>query len=177
VPTLDSQMQLGPCLAALGPGVMAGVIREVIFADGGSTDDTAAIAEAVGARLMAPGTVPGALSGAWMLLLPPTTMLDADWPAAAQQHIAERPGRGGWFALRPRGAGHARAMALNLRAAALKRPVPAQGLLVPSAVARAAGGIAHGRLLAALHGRLDRLDATATAIGLGAAAARAISGR
>jgi hypothetical protein len=170
-------MRLGTCLAALGPGVMAGMIREVIFADDGSTDDTAAIAEAVGARIMAPEAVPAALSGAWMLLLPPTTILDEDWPAATHLHMAERPGRGGYFALRRRGAGRWRAAALNLRAAVLRRPVPAQGLLVEAAVARTAGGIGHGSLLATLRGRLDRLDATAATTDLGAAGRRAISRR
>ena len=50
IPTLNAALSLGPCLGALSPAVMDAMLAEVIFADGGSTDDTEEIAGATGAR-------------------------------------------------------------------------------------------------------------------------------
>ena len=49
IPTLNAEAELGPCLAALGPGLQAGLLRELVISDGGSTDGTRAIAEAADA--------------------------------------------------------------------------------------------------------------------------------
>ncbi|MEA2873185.1 MAG: hypothetical protein QOH67_3161, partial [Hyphomicrobiales bacterium] len=40
VATYDSERALVPTLAALVPGATAGIVREVIVADGGSRDET-----------------------------------------------------------------------------------------------------------------------------------------
>jgi glycosyltransferase involved in cell wall biosynthesis len=53
IATRDSERALVPTLAALFPGVMAGMIREVIVADGGSTDETEQIADIAGCRFTA----------------------------------------------------------------------------------------------------------------------------
>ena len=48
IPTLDAEATLGDALTALIPAVVEGVVREVIIVDGGSTDRTLRIADAVG---------------------------------------------------------------------------------------------------------------------------------
>ncbi len=58
IPTHESERLLVPTLAALVPGALAGVVREVIVADAGSRDDTAKVADVAGCRFE---TVPGPL--------------------------------------------------------------------------------------------------------------------
>src|ERR1700692_1444428 len=48
IATKDSERALVPTLAALVSGATAGMISEVLIADGGSRDDTAAVAEVAG---------------------------------------------------------------------------------------------------------------------------------
>ena len=52
IATHDSERALLPTLAALVAGAAAGVVREVIVADAGSRDATAAIADAAGCRVL-----------------------------------------------------------------------------------------------------------------------------
>ena len=47
IATHDSERALLPTLAALVAGAAAGVVREVIIADGGSRDETCEIADGV----------------------------------------------------------------------------------------------------------------------------------
>ena len=49
VPTLDAEAGLSATLTALVPAAIEGLVREVIVADGGSGDHTAALAEDAGA--------------------------------------------------------------------------------------------------------------------------------
>lgn len=88
IPTLNSEHALVPTLSALVPAAMSGVVREVVIADGGSTDKTAAIAEDAGAKWVA---CPSANRGAqlrlgaaaatapWLLFLHADTQLEAGW--------------------------------------------------------------------------------------------------
>jgi hypothetical protein len=151
IPTLNAESSLGPTLAALVPGLRDGMVREVIFADGGSTDDTAAIAEAVGARFVAapPGRGPQLAAGAaaargpWLLFVHADTRLAPDWPEAARRHIADHAGRAGWCDLRFDAEGVAPALVArwaNLRARLFALPYGDQALLVSVALYRAAGG-------------------------------------
>jgi glycosyltransferase involved in cell wall biosynthesis len=48
IPTLNSERVLVPALASLVPGSAQGLLREVILADGGSTDETEKIADVAG---------------------------------------------------------------------------------------------------------------------------------
>lgn len=48
IPTLNAARSLPDALAPLVKGVIADLVKEVIIADGGSTDDTLAVADAVG---------------------------------------------------------------------------------------------------------------------------------
>ena len=151
IPTLNAAPALGPTLGALGAGIGEGLIREVIFADGGSDDDTAAIADAVGADLVTAPRGRGsqlragaaAAKGDWLLFLHADTALSPDWPAAMRRHMAQRPDRAGWARLRydARGVGPAVVAGwANLRTRLFALPYGDQGLLIARALYDRAGG-------------------------------------
>ena len=52
IATHDSERALVPTLAALVPGATAGIVREVIVADGGSRDKTEEVADMAGCRFL-----------------------------------------------------------------------------------------------------------------------------
>jgi hypothetical protein len=95
IATEDSERTLVPTLAALIPGVTAGLIREVIIADAGSRDATAEVADVAGCRLVAGSGSAGArlkqaaavARAAWFLFLCPGTMPDAAWVGAAARFM------------------------------------------------------------------------------------------
>lgn len=140
IATKDSERALMPTLAALVPGAMAGVVSEVVAADGGSRDDTAAVAEHAGCNfMMVEGVLARRLNIAaaaarapWLFFLRPGTVLDATWIGDAQRFV-EQTARNDCAAVFRRGA-PARAglrEALSLLAAVLgSRPSPEQGLLI-----------------------------------------------
>ena len=151
IPTLEAADRIGPCLGALGAAVMAGVIHEVIVADGGSSDAIAEVAEAVGARLVTAPRGRGkqlaagakAARGDWLLFLHADTVLAPGWGAAVLAHVQTRPGRAGYFTLRFDTQGQmARIVAgwANLRAALFALPYGDQGLLISRALYDQAGG-------------------------------------
>jgi rSAM/selenodomain-associated transferase 2 len=151
IPTLDAEATLGPTLASLMPGLREGLVREVIFADGGSADATAEIAEAVGARLV---TAPGgrgaqmaagaaAARGDWLMFLHADAALSADWPEAARRHMGAHAGRAGWCDLRFDAEGPAPALVArwaNLRARLFALPCGDQALLLSARLYAQAGG-------------------------------------
>ena len=55
VPTHNSQVSLARCFDSLIGATVHGVVKEVIVADGGSNDDTLAIADAAGAHVVRGG--------------------------------------------------------------------------------------------------------------------------
>ena len=178
IPTLNAERSLGPCLAALGEAVLEPMLAEVIFADGGSADDTREIAEAVGARFVeAPrGRGPQLRAGAeaargeWLLFLHADTVLPAGWVAAAQRHIASGPAAAGWFRLgfdQPGLTPKFVAGWANLRSR-LGLPYGDQGLLIHRSLYREAGGYPDVPLMedvslarALGRSRLARIEATA----------------
>ncbi len=97
IPTFNAQKDLGPTLAALVPAAIRGLVSEVIVSDGGSTDETAVIAEAAGAVLLqgTGGRGPQLQAGAaaakspWLLFLHADTRLDHGWESAVEKHIHE----------------------------------------------------------------------------------------
>jgi glycosyltransferase involved in cell wall biosynthesis len=147
--TKDSEHALVPTLAALVSGATAGIIREVLIADGGSGDDTAAVAEVAGCNFMVmDGTTAQRLNIAagkararWLLFLRPGTILDAPWTGDARRFV-ELVTRPDCAAVFRRGAPMQSGLrALSLLATALgARPRPEQGLLIAKEFYAALGG-------------------------------------
>jgi glycosyltransferase involved in cell wall biosynthesis len=103
IPTLNSERVLVPALASLVPGSAQGLLREVILADGGSTDETEKIADIagcnfhkgphdLGSRLRA--AAQGA-RGNWLMFLDPAAVLEEGWTRELRAFIekAERLGQ------------------------------------------------------------------------------------
>jgi glycosyltransferase involved in cell wall biosynthesis len=140
IPTRDSERALVSTLAALVPAAMEGFVAEVVVADAGSRDDTAAVADVagckfkllenpLGARLK---TAAAAARAPWLLFLRPGTVLDAPWVGEARRFIEQPPAKVCAATFR-RGAPAQPALrdALSLLTAALGgRPRPEQGLII-----------------------------------------------
>jgi rSAM/selenodomain-associated transferase 2 len=179
IPTLNAGAVLPETLAHLGEGLEAGLIRELVISDGGSDDDTCAVADAAGA-LVVPGP-PGrggqlmrgvaASEGEWLLILHADTHLAPGWAAAVLAHLREQPGAAGYFRLAFRTQGFAPRMVAgwaNLRARLFGLPYGDQGLLVARALYDRVGGYPDIPLMEdvaiarSLRGQLARLNATVT---------------
>ena len=175
VPTLNAEQKLGGCLSALLPGLEAGLIREVIVTDGGSTDNTVAVARAWGAEIVTGEASRGgqlargcaAAQGAWLLVLHADTALAQDWVGPVVRHL--ETDQAGWFRLAfARGGAAGRLVAgwANLRSL-MGLPYGDQGLLLPRALYQSVGGYPDQPLMEdvaiarALRGRLIRIDAIA----------------
>lgn len=153
IPTLNAAEALQCSLPPLAAFGVLDLIREVILADGGSTDKTAAIAEAAGARMVAadPGRGPQLVVGAesaggdWLLFLHADTALSPGWDDVVRGFIAD-PGnirRAACFRLAfddSRLGARRIAWLANLRSRVLGLPYGDQGLLISRAFYRALGG-------------------------------------
>ncbi len=103
IPTRNSERALLPTLAALVPGATAGLIAEVLIADGGSQDDTGAVADVAGCNfLMLEGPLSGRLRTAvskarvpWLMFLRPGTVLDAPWTGEVGRFLQQDPRQAG----------------------------------------------------------------------------------
>jgi len=155
IPTHESERELVHTLAALVPGALAGVVREVIVSDAGSQDDTAGVADVAGCRFMVqPGGSRGARLAAaaataradWLWFLQPGGVPDANWIEETERFIRgnERasllPLQAAvlrWHGARKRG-GIARA--LTRIGSAFGAPKPQQSLLIAKAFYRSLGG-------------------------------------
>lgn len=95
IPTSDSQDDLALLLAALVPAAVEGLVREVICADAGSTDATAALCEDAGARLIQGGLVAAAAQARsdWLLILPVDLRLVGGWDDAVARRLSGSPAR------------------------------------------------------------------------------------
>jgi rSAM/selenodomain-associated transferase 2 len=156
VPTLNSGETLAATLTALVPGVVEGVVREVVIVDGGSTDRTLGIAESSGAEVVTGVSGRGAqlragaerANFAWILFLHSDTVLDPGWEQEAAAFIERiESGRRDTsaaaftFALDDDGAApRLLEWLVRLRCAILRLPYGDQGLLIPRTLYHEAGG-------------------------------------
>lgn len=153
IPTLDAAEALHRSLPPLAGFAALDLIREVIVADGGSADETPAIAEATGARFVQAEKGRGmqlaagadAARGDWLLFLHADTVLQPGWDRAVRDFIGEDGNlrRAGYFRFalddgRP-GARRVQWLA-NLRARVLGLPYGDQGLLISRGLYRHLGG-------------------------------------
>jgi hypothetical protein len=176
VPTLNAEPALAACFGALMEGLEAGLIRELIVSDGGSTDTSGAVAQAWGAQIVHGEASRGgqlrrgviAAQGEWLLIVHADTVLSKGWTGAVQRHLAETQ-KAGWFRLAfDHGGTPARLVAgwANLRSA-LGLPYGDQGLLISRVLYDAVGGYPDQPLMEdvalaqALRGQLVALDAVA----------------
>jgi len=176
IPTLNSADELPGTLVSLMAGVESGLVRELIVADGGSTDDTVAIAERVGARVVTASSGRGVqlnagarcAGGDWLFFLHDDTHLGDGWADAFQDHIATNSAAG-FLKLGFRAKGVAPAIVAvwaNIRSG-LGLPYGDQGLLVSRALFDTLGGYQDIPLMEdvamarALRGQLVRLPVMA----------------
>ena len=153
IATHNSERALLPTLAALVQGAAAGIVREVIIADAGSRDATAAIADGAGCRVLVSPQGRGArlkaaadtARAAWLLFLRPGVVLDTTWVDETSRFVEETELRGcagthaavfRASAFRP---GLLEALAL-LGTALGARPDASQGLVIAKARYAALGG-------------------------------------
>lgn len=154
IPTINHERALARCFDSLIPAAVHGVVREVIVADGGSSDGTLGIADAAGAHIVAAGKTRGerlnqgaaSAKGDWLLFLHPETALEPGWDQEVEsflaQEMVERP-RAACFRFALEGFGgavrrdEARAA---LRTWLLGLPYGDQGLLIPKRLYRQLGG-------------------------------------
>jgi len=153
IPALDAAQTLPATLAALAEGRGAGLLREVLVVDGGSRDESAALARAAGAQVIAAPRgrgiqlVSGAAvaKGAWLLFLHADTRLGRGWPQAVGDFVGDAANarRAGYFRLwLDDAAPAARRLeaAVRWRSRALGLPYGDQGLLIAAPFYREIGG-------------------------------------
>uniref|UniRef100_B0T7V3 Glycosyltransferase 2-like domain-containing protein n=1 Tax=Caulobacter sp. (strain K31) TaxID=366602 RepID=B0T7V3_CAUSK len=105
LPTRNSAARLVQVLTVLVPAAVDGLVKDVVFADAGSTDSTLAIAEDSGARVVqATGDVGARLAvgcaaakGAWILALGEDLALPETWRVPVEAHLAGG-GKSAWIA-------------------------------------------------------------------------------
>jgi len=151
IPTLNAERSLQQALAPLVPAAVEGLVKEVVVADGGSTDRTLEMAEDAGARVVATAKGRGAqlvagcaaAKGDWLLVLHADTGLADGWERAVTDHLARRPDKAGYFrfALDDTGA-RARLWerGVALRCRMLSLPYGDQGLLISRRLYDEVGG-------------------------------------
>ncbi len=153
IPTLDAAAMLGGLLAALDDARAAGLDLEVVVSDGGSRDDTAALAARHGARVTVGPAGRGqqlaagadAAGGDWLLFLHADVLPGAGWVDAVRGFMAA-PGNGARaaafrFALGDEsGAARRVERMVGWRCRVLALPYGDQGLLLSREFYRRLGG-------------------------------------
>ncbi|MDA5558118.1 TIGR04283 family arsenosugar biosynthesis glycosyltransferase [Shimia sp. MMG029] len=179
IPTLNAEQALPACLGALYAGVSAGILRELIVVDGGSEDQTLAIADEVGAKIIRTTPSRGGqlrqggelATGEWLLFVHADTVLSESWVEAVEAKLGQSD-KAGWFTLAfdtPGPAGRVVAGWANLRSRVFGLPYGDQALLISRRLYGQVGGYDDIPLMedVALARRLGRkrlmyLDAVAT---------------
>jgi rSAM/selenodomain-associated transferase 2 len=151
IPTLNAAETLPTALRALRTAFG----KETIVVDGGSTDGTAAVAKAAGARVVLAARGRGtqlaagaaAATGEWLLFVHADCVLEPGWPGAVGAFMAS-PGAGrraGYFEFAlddPASAARRLERLVAWRCRALKLPYGDQCLLVSRTLYDAVGGFA-----------------------------------
>jgi len=176
IPTLNAGQTLAASLAGLGDPARFG---EIVVSDGGSLDDTLAVARAAGAQVVtgAQGRGPqlrlGAMRarGDWLLFVHADTRLSSGWYGTVVDHIGRQPGQAGYFrfALDDAAAPARRVERLTQwRCRILALPYGDQGILISRSLYDAVGGFNHMPLMEDVdlvrrigRGRLTLLDCAA----------------
>jgi glycosyltransferase involved in cell wall biosynthesis len=153
IPTFNAGAHLPRALAPLVDGVVEGVVKDVIVSDGGSTDETLAIAEEAGCTIVSGPAGRGkqlragaaTAKGKWLLFLRAETALARDWTQQVTQFLATRGAhlRAAAFTLAVEGDGAGTvALWADLRARWLRLPRGEQGMLISRFLYDALGGYA-----------------------------------
>ncbi|MEM7430129.1 MAG: TIGR04283 family arsenosugar biosynthesis glycosyltransferase [Pseudomonadota bacterium] len=156
IPTLNAERGLVPCLASLMPGVMSGLISQLVIADGGSEDATLQIADEAGADIVKSERGRGqqlaagadAARSDWILFLHADTLLEPGWELEVHQFLQEVHSAGdgdqaAYFRFRlndRKRAARWLERIVSLRCALLSLPYGDQGLLISSRHYRKIGG-------------------------------------
>lgn len=156
IPTLNAEAELTKTLSALVPAAVQGVVREVVIADGGSSDETEGIADVAGADFIKCEKGRGAQLAAgaeaaksdWLLFLHADTVLQPGWEQEAATFM-DRVDSGGKaqsaaafsfalndFGTKPR----LLETIVGLRCAIFRMPYGDQGLLIPRRLYGSLGG-------------------------------------
>jgi hypothetical protein len=144
IATQNSERALVHTLAMLVSASVAGVVRDVVVADAGSSDETGQVADVAGCTLLVSGAplaarlqeAAEAARSAWLLFLRPGAMLEATWIEEAARFVTDAERRGGRdiaavFRLQPLLGRSVAAQALTLLREAVRRvPDPEQGLII-----------------------------------------------
>jgi glycosyltransferase involved in cell wall biosynthesis len=155
IATHESERVLVPTLAALVPGVAAGLIGEVVIADAGSRDATAEVADVAGCRFISSTDPLGvrlraaaaSTRGPWLLFLRAGAVPQPGWVDAADRFMqsADLEGASRAAVFRPPGAADYLRPTLSeifalLRSALGSGPGPNQGLLISRRFYETVGG-------------------------------------
>jgi glycosyltransferase involved in cell wall biosynthesis len=154
--TQNSERALLPTLTNLVAGAAAGVVREVIVADAGSSDGTSDVADVAGCELIVSRAplaarlkqAVGRARAAWLLFLRAGIVLDAGWTEEVMRFIeqSELAGSAGLSAAVFRRGTRATAVrsalteALSIIRATLAAPTAEQGLLISKRLYDQLGG-------------------------------------
>ncbi|MFV2053211.1 TIGR04283 family arsenosugar biosynthesis glycosyltransferase [Aliiroseovarius sp. YM-037] len=150
IPTLNAEKELPRVLASLGEGLQAGLIRELVVTDGGSSDATLAIAEAAGALVVSGDAGRGGqlarganvAAGEWLFFLHADSQLAEGWAGVVVEYWRTEQSAA-CFRLRFAARGlMAQIVAgwANLRTRLFRLPYGDQGLLVRRGDYDAVGG-------------------------------------
>ena len=151
IPTLNAAPFLARTLAPLVGAVALGLVKQAIVADGGSDDDTIAIAEAAGCEVIACArgrggqmrTGAAAAKADWLFFLHADTSLDDAWVEEAARFIGGGDQRAAAFTLAfddDSAGAHWVVFWACVRARLWKLPYGDQGLLISRALYDALGG-------------------------------------
>ena len=113
IPTLNDEAALGRALQPLVAAAITGLVREVIVADGGSSDATLEVADDAGCRMLTASgdaaararEAAGAARSDWVMILTPDAQLLTGWETAVRDHLERRPGEAAFIPSLERGGG------------------------------------------------------------------------